>query len=84
MVQFQLPAADWKDRQTQLYAAGAATAVLGGALLAKRALRQRKPYNGSYTPETLPSGAYDVIIVGAGGLFGTGAGGCGRDQAHNF
>ncbi|KFM25557.1 Conditioned medium factor receptor 1 [Auxenochlorella protothecoides] len=66
MVQFQLPAADWKDRQTQLYAAGAATAVLGGALLAKRALRQRKPYNGSYTPETLPSGAYDVIIVGAG------------------
>lgn len=68
MVQLALPAVDLADRRTQLYAAGAATALLGGALLAKRALRQKKPYKGSYTPDTLPAGAYDVIIVGAGML----------------
>ena len=28
--------------------------------------RQTKPLAGPYTPDTLPKGAYDVIIVGAG------------------
>lgn len=67
MAKFQVPSIDLSDRRTALYAAGAATALLGGAVLAKRVLRQRKPYAGPYTPDTLPEGAYDVIIVGAGG-----------------
>jgi geranylgeranyl reductase family protein len=49
-----------------LYAAAAVTAAVGGGLLLRRALRQTKPLEGPYTPETLPKGAYDVIIVGAG------------------
>lgn len=72
MVQLALPAVDLGDRRTQLYAAGAATAVLGGALLAKRALRQKKPFKGPYTPDTLPADAFDVIIVGAGAVGHTG------------
>lgn len=54
------------DRRTVLTAAGATTAVLGGAWLLKRALRQTKTYPGPYVPGTLPKDAYDVIIVGAG------------------
>lgn len=67
--------ADWSDRRTLLTAAGATTAVLGGAWLVKRALRQTKPYSGPYTPDTLPKGAFDVVIVGAGGVLFLAGGG---------
>lgn len=60
----QLP--DFKDTKTLLAAAGVATAVAGAAVLIKRS-KNAGPKPGPYTPDTLPQGAYDVIIVGAGG-----------------
>lgn len=40
--------------------------ALGAAYLLQRTLRRAKPRQGPLTPETLPQGAYDAVIVGAG------------------
>ena len=62
----RVPQLDMGDRKTQLAAAGAATAAIGGAVLLRAALRRAKPKQGRFKPDTLPAGAYDVAIVGAG------------------
>jgi len=46
--------------------AGTAVAVGAGALLYRSYVRNAGPKTGPLTPETLPAGAYDVVIVGAG------------------
>ena len=46
--------------------AGTAVAVGAGALLYRRYARSAPPKTGPLTPDTLPAGAYDVVIVGAG------------------
>lgn len=47
-------------------AAGAAVAVGAGALLYRRYKRNAPAKAGPLTPDTLPAGAYDAVIVGAG------------------
>jgi NADPH-dependent 2,4-dienoyl-CoA reductase/sulfur reductase-like enzyme len=47
-------------------AAGAAVAVGAGVLLYRRYQRTAGPKKGPLTPDTLPAGAYDAVIVGAG------------------
>ena len=63
----RLKSLDLSDRNTALAAAGPATAAVGGLYLLRRALRaSAKPKRGPLTPETLPEGAFDAVIVGAG------------------
>lgn len=57
---------DSKNRNTQLYAAAAGTAVLAAGIFVHHRLKKKKAIKGPYTPGTLPKGAYDAIIVGAG------------------
>ena len=59
---------DLKDHKSQLAIAAAGTGLLAAGILYKRSLRNRKPRTGPLTPDTLPKGAYDAIIVGAGAL----------------
>lgn len=56
---------DIHDRKHQLALAGAGTALLASGWLLRRHLRNRVR-RGPLTPDTLPSDAYDAIIVGAG------------------
>lgn len=54
------------DKGTVAAIAGTAIAVGAGALLYRRYVRNAGPKVGELTPDTLPEGAYDAIIVGAG------------------
>lgn len=60
---------DLKDRDTQI-AIGATVGAVAGGLLIKRYVTKRRENApippGAYTQDTLPKGAYDAIIVGAG------------------
>jgi hypothetical protein len=57
-----------QDNKTAVAAtAGAVTAASLGLYLYRRA-KNAVPKSGPYKPETLPAGAYDAVIVGAGGL----------------
>ena len=62
----KVPAVVLQDKNTLLAVAGATTAAVGAAYLLRRSLREPKPLDGPFKPDTLPKGAYDVIIVGAG------------------
>ncbi|KAI8473421.1 MAG: hypothetical protein J3K34DRAFT_410683 [Monoraphidium minutum] len=52
--------------RTTVAIAGAAAAVGAGALLYRAYARRAPPKAGPLTPDTLPAGAYDAVIVGAG------------------
>jgi hypothetical protein len=54
------------DQKTIAAIAGTAAAVGAGALLYRRYVRNAGPKTGGLTPDTLPAGAYDAVIVGAG------------------
>jgi NADPH-dependent 2,4-dienoyl-CoA reductase/sulfur reductase-like enzyme len=54
------------DQKTIAAIAGTAAAVGAGALLYRRYVRNAGPKTGPLTPDTLPAGAYDAVIVGAG------------------
>eukprot|EP00891_Asterochloris_glomerata_P007795 jgi/Astpho2/7795/Aster-06086 len=54
-----------ENRQPLLVAAGV-TAAAGVALAVRRRSANRIPSSGPYTSDTLPAGAYDCVIVGAG------------------
>ncbi len=54
-----------ENKKEVLIGAGVATAALGAALLYTRA-KNAVPKSGPYPPGTLPEGAYDAVIVGAG------------------
>jgi hypothetical protein len=55
-----------KDTKTLLAVAGVGTAAVAGAYLLRRSCRDPKPKSGPLTPDTLPKGAYDAVVVGAG------------------
>lgn len=52
--------------KTTLAVAGAVAAGAAGALLYRRYQRTAGPKKGALTPDTLPAGVYDAVIVGAG------------------
>lgn len=55
------------DKKAVAAIAGTAVAVSAGALLYRHYARKNAgPKSGPLTPDTLPAGAYDAIIVGAG------------------
>lgn len=54
------------DTKTAITAAAITTAALGAAYIVKRKYSTPCPQKGPYTSGTLPSNAYDVVIVGAG------------------
>jgi hypothetical protein len=56
-----------KDNKTTVAAvATGLTAVAAGAYMYRRARLSAVPKSGPYTQDTLPAGAYDAVIVGAG------------------
>jgi hypothetical protein len=57
---------DSENSKALLYYAGGITAAVGAGYLIHRKLTTPRARKGPYTPDTLPAGAYDAIIVGAG------------------
>mmetsp|Transcript_4947 Transcript_4947/g.10643 ORF Transcript_4947/g.10643 Transcript_4947/m.10643 type:complete len:491 (-) Transcript_4947:717-2189(-) len=55
-----------KNKKTVAIAAGATSAALVAAYAWRRAARNYVPKSGKYPVGTLPAGAYDAVIVGAG------------------
>ena len=56
-----------KDNKTTVAAvAGGIAAVAAGTYIYRRAKLAAVPKSGPYTADTLPAGAYDAVIVGAG------------------
>lgn len=64
---FEAAKAAIKDTDPKILAAAGAVAAVGaGALLYRRYQRTAPAKKGALTPDTLPAGAYDALIVGAG------------------
>jgi hypothetical protein len=60
---------DIRNRNDQLLLAGAGAGILAAGFIGLRLARNSKPRSGPHTPDSLPKGAYDTIIVGAGKIW---------------